>query len=76
MIISKAVDVEIFPNLFSITFVDLKSYLSTFEDCVDNVYMKIEFHDEINIVNLKTGAIGYCSTSEPVIKLKATLVID
>ena len=48
----------------------------TFEDCVDNVYMKIEFHDEINIVNLKTGAIGYCSGSEPVIKLKATLVID
>ena len=48
----------------------------TFKDCVDNVYMKIEFHDEINIVNLKTGVIGYCSTSEPVIKLKATLVID
>ena len=36
MIISKAVDVEIFPNLFSITFVDLKSYLSTFADCVDH----------------------------------------
>ena len=36
MIISKAVDVEIFPNLFSITFVDLKSYLSTFADCVDD----------------------------------------
>lgn len=48
----------------------------TFEDCVDNVYMKIDFHDEINIVNLKTGDVGYCSCSEPVIKLKATLVID
>lgn len=36
MIISKAVDVEIFPNLFSITFVDLKSYLSIFNDCVDD----------------------------------------
>ena len=35
MIISKSVDIEIFPNLFSITFVDLKSYLDTFRDCVD-----------------------------------------
>lgn len=29
-------DVEIFPNLFSITFVDLKDYLNTFKDCVDD----------------------------------------
>lgn len=36
MIISKAVDVEIFPNLFSITFVDLKDYLNKFKDCVDD----------------------------------------
>ena len=36
MIISKCMDVEIFPNLFSITFVDLKDYLNTFRDCVDN----------------------------------------
>lgn len=35
MIISKACDCEIFPNLFSVTFVDLKSYLDTFRDCVD-----------------------------------------
>ena len=35
MIISKCMDVEIFPNLFSVTFVDLKSYLDTFRDCVD-----------------------------------------
>lgn len=35
MIISKCMDVEIFPNLFSITFVDLKDYLNTFRDCVD-----------------------------------------
>ena len=35
MIISKCTDVEIFPNLFSITFVDLKDYLNTFRDCVD-----------------------------------------
>ena len=35
MSISKSVDIEIFPNLFSVTFVDLKSYLDTFRDCVD-----------------------------------------
>lgn len=35
MIISKACDCEIFPNLFSVTFVDLKDYLNTFRDCVD-----------------------------------------
>lgn len=35
MIISKCMDVEIFPNLFSVTFVDLKDYLNTFRDCVD-----------------------------------------
>ena len=36
MIISKAMDVEIFPNLFSVTFIDLKDYLFTFSDCVDD----------------------------------------
>lgn len=35
MIKSKSVDIEIFPNLFSVTFVDLKDYLNTFRDCVD-----------------------------------------
>ena len=35
MIISQSVDIEIFPNLFSVTFVDLKDYLNTFRDCVD-----------------------------------------
>ena len=36
MIKSYGVDVEIFPNLFSVTFVDLKDYLDTFKDCVDS----------------------------------------
>lgn len=36
MIISKCVDCEIFPNLFSVTFVDLKDYLHTFRDCVND----------------------------------------
>lgn len=35
MINSLSVDCEIFPNLFSITFVDLKDYLNKFKDCVD-----------------------------------------
>ena len=35
MIISKGMDVECFPNMFSITFVDLKDYLDKFADCVD-----------------------------------------
>ena len=35
MIISKAFDVEIFPNLFSVTFVDVKDYLQKFADCED-----------------------------------------
>lgn len=33
MIISKAYDVEIFPNLFSIIFVDMKDYFNKFADC-------------------------------------------
>ena len=35
MINSLGMDVEIFPNLFSITYVDLKDYLNKFKDCVD-----------------------------------------
>jgi hypothetical protein len=29
-------DVEILPNFFSITFVDLASYLEVFKDCVND----------------------------------------
>nr|DAW71200.1 MAG TPA: DNA polymerase [Crassvirales sp.] len=36
MIISKAMDVEIFPNLFSVTFIDLTDYLNVFKDCVND----------------------------------------
>ena len=36
MINSLSVDCEIFPNLFSITFVDLKDYLNKFKDCVNS----------------------------------------
>lgn len=36
MIKSYGMDVECFPNLFSITFIDLQNYLETFKDCVDD----------------------------------------
>ena len=36
MIISEAVDVECFVNLFSVTFVDMKDYFQKFADCVDD----------------------------------------
>lgn len=35
MIISRGMDVEVFVNLFSITFVDMKDYFNKFADCVD-----------------------------------------
>lgn len=35
MILSKCFDVEILPNFFSITFIDLRDYLRVFSDCVE-----------------------------------------
>ena len=35
MIHSKAFDVEVFPNLFSITIIDIRDYFTAFADCVD-----------------------------------------
>lgn len=34
MILSKCFDVEVLPNFFSITFIDLRDYLKVFADCV------------------------------------------
>lgn len=36
MIDSYAYDIEVLPNFFSITIVDVGSYLATFADCVDD----------------------------------------
>lgn len=33
MIVTKAFDVEVFPNMFSVIFIDLKDYLDKFTDC-------------------------------------------
>lgn len=53
MINSYAVDVEIFPNLFSITFVDLKDYLKTFQDCVDNKGNPIPLTECLTVAEIK-----------------------
>lgn len=54
MIISKSVDVEIFPNLFSITFVDLKDYLATFVDCVDNKGHPLALTECLTVAEIKS----------------------
>lgn len=53
MIKSWAVDVEIFPNLFSITFVDLKDYLNTFKDCVDAKGKPIPLTEVLSVKEIK-----------------------
>lgn len=53
MINSYAVDVEIFPNLFSITFVDLKDYLVTFKDCVNSKSKPIALTECLTVAEIK-----------------------
>lgn len=53
MIISKCVDVEIFPNLFSITFIDLKDYLLKFKDCVDSKGRPKALTECLNVTEIK-----------------------
>ena len=53
MIISKAYDVEIFPNLFSVTFVDMSSYFKTFSDCVDAKGKPIALTEKLSVAEIK-----------------------
>ena len=53
MIISKAVDVEIFPNLFSVTFVNLTDYLRVFADCVDDKGKPIALTEKLTVEEIK-----------------------
>ena len=53
MINSFGMDVEIFPNLFSITFVNLKDYLSTFKDCVDNKGHPLALTECLTVAEIK-----------------------
>lgn len=54
MIISKGYDVEIFPNLFSITFIDLKDYLLKFKDCVDSKGKPKALTECLSVAEIKT----------------------
>lgn len=49
MIISKAMDVEIFPNLFSITFVDMQDYFQMFADCIDEKGQPVALIEKLSV---------------------------
>ena len=53
MIISQAVDIEIFPNLFSVTFVDLQDYMKTFSDCVDKKGNPVALTEKLTVAEIK-----------------------
>lgn len=53
MIISKAMDVEIFPNLFSVTFIDLADYLNVFKDCVNDKGKPIALTEILSVKEIK-----------------------
>ena len=53
MINSYAVDVEIFVNLFSVTFVDMKDYLQKFTDCVDERGQPIALTEKLSVKEIK-----------------------
>jgi len=53
MIKSIAFDVEIFPNLFSITFVDLQDYLRVFSDCIDNKRKPVPLTAKLTVAEIK-----------------------
>lgn len=54
MINSKGMDVEVFPNLFSITFIDLKDYLNTFRDCIDEKGKPKALTECLTVAEIKT----------------------
>ena len=54
MINSYAMDVEIFPNLFSVTFVDVQDYMQTFADCVDSKGNPIALTEKLSVAEIKS----------------------
>lgn len=54
MINSYAMDVEIFPNLFSVTFVDVQDYMQTFADCVDSEGKPIALTEKLSVAEIKS----------------------
>jgi hypothetical protein len=54
MIHSWAYDVEIFPNLFSVTFVNLKHYMEVFSDCINNKGKPIALTEKLSVSEIKS----------------------
>ena len=54
MIISLGFDVEVFKNLFSVTFVDLQDYMRTFADCVDSKGKPIALTEKLTVAEIKS----------------------
>lgn len=53
MIISKAMDVESFVNLFSVTFVDMKDYFQKFADCVNEDGKPVPITEKLSVAEIK-----------------------
>lgn len=53
MIITYAYDVEILPNFFSVTIVDVKDYLNTFKECVDTKGKPIPLVQKYTVETIK-----------------------
>ena len=51
--IANVYDIEIFPNLFSVTFVDMSSYFKTFSDCVDAKGKPIALTEKLSVAEIK-----------------------
>ena len=54
MINSWAFDVEIFPNLFSVTFINLKDYMKTFADCVNEKGKPVALTEKLSVSEIKS----------------------
>lgn len=53
MIISKGMDVEIFVNLFSITFIDMKDYFKKFADCVNEDGKPVPLTEKLPVAEIE-----------------------
>jgi len=54
MINSWGMDVEIFRNLFSVTFVNLKHYMQVFADCVDDKGNPVPLTEKLSVAEIKS----------------------
>lgn len=54
MIKSWSFDVEIFPNMFSVTFVNLQHYMQIFADCVDAKGKTIALTEKLSVAEIKS----------------------